>query len=335
MKYVARSDAGDTSYESSFDLGEAYRRGELQADTPIYHRDLDRWMKLREVPELAAILPIDDNPGGTGSAQQHETPAHHPDEAGPEYTVGRLDGTYHPLSLAALRIWALDGRLSPNDPVYTHRESAWTRADQIPGLGLGNKLKFSGSSSRERSSRADGDGTSPVLIWLAIVVALIVLWAVFSAATSGRSEDKEGAPSAVAPSAAKPTPPADPTVLPAEQQAIPSAGVETNTGFRAAAGPKLVGGRGALLFASRDDVKVCFEYITLETMSTSKILTEGIAKSACEHMAVAVAPTGSGLILRDTFGRPEYVALVEVADGPAKGQKGYVHEAWITPSPKW
>ena len=85
---------------------------------------------------------------------------------------------------------------------------------------------------------------------------------------------------------------------------------------------------GALLFDERADIARCFE----RTFSPAEGRLEYRGFSHCESSAKAIIPAGSALEILEKY-QSEYVAKVKVMDGPAKGEIGYVHETWISPSP--
>lgn len=85
---------------------------------------------------------------------------------------------------------------------------------------------------------------------------------------------------------------------------------------------------GALLFNDLEDVAKCFE----QAFGPS---SDGLAYrgfEVCEPSARMIIPSGSRLEILEKY-QPEYAAKVKVLDGPAKGEVGFVHEAWIAPSP--
>jgi hypothetical protein len=86
--------------------------------------------------------------------------------------------------------------------------------------------------------------------------------------------------------------------------------------------------RGALLFDDLASVARCFEQAF--PPSEDGISYRGF--QVCEPSARLIIPPGSHLEILEKH-QPEYAARVKVLNGPAKGEIGFVHEAWITPSP--
>ena len=82
------------------------------------------------------------------------------------------------------------------------------------------------------------------------------------------------------------------------------------------------------MFEDLSGVAKCFERAFAPS-------TEGLAYPGfrvCEASPRLIVPAGSRLEILEKH-RPEYVAKVKVLDGPAKDEIGFVHEAWIAPSP--
>lgn len=88
-----------------------------------------------------------------------------------------------------------------------------------------------------------------------------------------------------------------------------------------AASPRAFKFSGAPLFESRAKIKACFA----EMMRTS-------SGDCFGRTARVLVPKGSSLLILQKY-EPDYVAKVRVLDGKAKGKIGYIHEAWIDPSP--
>ena len=80
---------------------------------------------------------------------------------------------------------------------------------------------------------------------------------------------------------------------------------------------------GALLFPSRQAVTECFARVFADTSRGFRV---------CEPSAKRVLTPGVRLAILEKYDS-EVVVKVKVLDGTARGQVGFLHEVWISPSP--
>jgi hypothetical protein len=80
---------------------------------------------------------------------------------------------------------------------------------------------------------------------------------------------------------------------------------------------------GALLFASRQAVTECFSRVFASPSRGFRV---------CESSAKRLLAPGVRLTLLEKYDA-EVVAKVKVLDGKDRGQVGFIHEMWISPSP--
>lgn len=81
---------------------------------------------------------------------------------------------------------------------------------------------------------------------------------------------------------------------------------------------------GVLLFGSREAVKTCFGKVFAAA--------SGQGFNLCERDATAIVQPGSTLEVVQKFDA-EKVVQVKILDGKQEGKTGFIHEAWIDPSP--
>ncbi len=80
---------------------------------------------------------------------------------------------------------------------------------------------------------------------------------------------------------------------------------------------------GAILFPSLDAVKDCFASVYGNRFA---------GFLPCESKAKAVLPPDVGVQILEKIDA-DAVVRVKVLEGPHKGETGFLHENWITPSP--
>ncbi len=81
---------------------------------------------------------------------------------------------------------------------------------------------------------------------------------------------------------------------------------------------------GALLFKSQADVKACFGKVLLAKGEQGFHL--------CEGNATAIIPAGTAIEILHKVDTDK-VAQVTILEGQEKGKTGFIHEAWLDPSP--
>jgi len=81
---------------------------------------------------------------------------------------------------------------------------------------------------------------------------------------------------------------------------------------------------GALLFKSQADVKACFGKVLFAKGEQGFHL--------CEGNATALIPAGTAIEILHKVDTDK-VAQVTILEGQEKGKTGFIHEAWLDPSP--
>lgn len=81
---------------------------------------------------------------------------------------------------------------------------------------------------------------------------------------------------------------------------------------------------GALLFKSTEDVKACFGKVLFAKGAQGFYL--------CEGDTTAIIPAGTPIEILQKVDTDK-VAQVKILEGQDKGKTGFIHEAWIDPSP--
>jgi hypothetical protein len=81
---------------------------------------------------------------------------------------------------------------------------------------------------------------------------------------------------------------------------------------------------GALLFKSPADVRACFGKVLLAKGAQGFHL--------CEGNAAAIIPAGTAIEIVHKVDTDK-VAQVTILEGQEKGKTGFMHEAWLDPSP--
>ena len=81
---------------------------------------------------------------------------------------------------------------------------------------------------------------------------------------------------------------------------------------------------GALLFKSQEDVKACFGKVLFAKGEQGFQL--------CEGNTTAIIQAGTAIEILQIVDTDK-VAQVKILEGKEKGKTGFIHEAWIDPSP--
>ena len=81
---------------------------------------------------------------------------------------------------------------------------------------------------------------------------------------------------------------------------------------------------GALLFKSQEDVKACFGKVLFAKSEQGFHL--------CEANTTAIVQAGTAIEILQKVDTDK-VAQVTILEGQEKGKAGFIHEAWLDPSP--